>query len=219
MNLFPRRRSAVIKILVLVIVTWFLVTVLLAYNEKVNTGKDVEMRNIPNKNVIRDSTNKFKEVNQRESIDNQPFPPQPPGVRHKYHKAVDVPGDQGHGVLPPPGDPEGPGEMGKPVKLNNLTQSQQAMVKQGWEKNAFNQYISDLLSLHRNLPDVRDKECRDIKYMNNLPQASVIVCFHNEAWSVLLRTVHSILDRSPPELIKEVILVDDFSDQRKLAWF
>ena len=46
----------------------------------------------------------------------------------------------------------------------------------------------------------------------NLPDTSVVVCFHNEAWSVLLRLVHSVLAMSPKKLLKEIILFDDFSN-------
>lgn len=124
---------------------------------------------------------------------------------------------ENNGFIPPPNDLglESPGELGKPVTLPaNLTAEVKKMVDDGWLKNAFNQYVSDLISVHRSLPDPRTKYCKDIEkdYSSNLPETSVIVTFHNEAWSTLLRTIHSILDRSPDHLIREVILVDDFSD-------
>ena len=46
-----------------------------------------------------------------------------------------------------------------------------------------------------------------------MPTASVIVIFHNEGWSTLFRTVHSVLDRSPPELLHEIVLCDDYSNK------
>ena len=64
---------------------------------------------------------------------------------------------------------------------------------------------------------MRDEYCKaSERHLSVLPQTTVIVCFHNEAWSVLLRTVHSILNRSPENLLKEILLVDDASDMEHL---
>lgn len=56
--------------------------------------------------------------------------------------------------------------------------------------------------------------CRELKYdYRSLPTTSVVIAFYNEAWSTLLRTVHSVLETSPDILLKEVVLVDDYSDR------
>ena len=55
--------------------------------------------------------------------------------------------------------------------------------------------------------------CTNLTYDTSLPTTSVIIIFFNEPWSVLLRTVYSVLRRSPPKFLKEIILVDDSSDE------
>ena len=54
--------------------------------------------------------------------------------------------------------------------------------------------------------------CRNISYHANLPQVSIIFIFVNEALSVILRSIHSAIRRTPAHLLKEIILVDDNSN-------
>lgn len=54
--------------------------------------------------------------------------------------------------------------------------------------------------------------CRQMTYSDDLPQISVVFIFVNEALSVILRSVHSVVNHTPSQLLKEVILVDDNSD-------
>lgn len=140
-------------------------------------------------------------------------------------KAVEKQGDEGvepQAVLDEPDDNkmnifgvDNPGELGKAVRMPaKLTPDVKKLYDEGWKKNSFNQYVSDHISIHRELPDLRTDYCKAIasNYSKTLPATSVIIIFHNEAWSTLLRSVHTVIDRTPEHLLTEVIIVDDFSD-------
>lgn len=78
--------------------------------------------------------------------------------------------------------------------------------------NGLNIECSKHISFNRTLDDTRTPKCRNIAYsINALPSASIVIIFHNEVFSVLLRTIHSILRTSPQNLLKDIIVVDDFS--------
>ncbi|CAB0045258.1 unnamed protein product [Trichogramma brassicae] len=106
-----------------------------------------------------------------------------------------------------------PGEMGKAV---NIPPEQESLQKELFKLNQFNLLASNMISLNRSLKDVRLSACKNKKYPKLLPDTSIVIVFHNEAWSTLLRTVWSVINRSPTSLLKEIILVDDFSDRDHL---
>ena len=97
------------------------------------------------------------------------------------------------------------GVNGAPVQLSG---EDQRLADEIMRKEAFNVFISDRISLHRNVPDTRDSACRKLSYDNKLPSASIVIIFTNEAYSTLLRTIWSVLDKSTdhPETVHEIIL-------------
>lgn len=234
--------SRILKLVLLTAIIWFIVVIVMyanraSYsefpyklradgswdsNEEANVPihpqarhKELPIRKEPphiGKEKVENEDEKHVEFLEKEDTPKPPLPE----IDQKPEKEIEqIP------VMPDAPEDKVYGEMGEAVVLPaNLTSEIQALVDKGWKDNAFNQYVSDLISVHRSLPDTRDPWCKvPGRYLEDLPATDVIICFHNEAWSVLLRTVHSVLDRSPPHLIGEIVLVDDFSDMRKYTYF
>ncbi|KAH8280926.1 hypothetical protein KR054_005120, partial [Drosophila jambulina] len=91
--------------------------------------------------------------------------------------------------------------------------------KRSEEYYQYNLQLSDTLGAIRELPITRHASCYTRKY--SLPpswqaQVSVVITFHNEARSMLLRTIASLLSRTPAEYLHEIILVDDASQDKTL---
>uniref|UniRef100_A0A3Q2WM38 Polypeptide N-acetylgalactosaminyltransferase 5 n=1 Tax=Haplochromis burtoni TaxID=8153 RepID=A0A3Q2WM38_HAPBU len=100
-----------------------------------------------------------------------------------------------------PRDANAVGQFGQPAVVG---WKEDAEVKKRWDEGHFNVYLSD------KIPVDPATTCKSLVH-DDLPSTSVIFCFVDEVWSTLLRSVHSVLNRSPPHLLKEIILVDDFS--------
>ncbi|XP_054767979.2 polypeptide N-acetylgalactosaminyltransferase 11-like [Lytechinus pictus] len=107
---------------------------------------------------------------------------------------------------------DSPGEWGDDELGLVRNDEERAIRDRGYRQHAFNELISQRVGLHRNVTDTRNPLCKYQVYSEELPTTSVVICFYNEAWSTLLRTVYSVLDRTPRRLVHEIILVDDFSE-------
>ncbi|XP_037027892.1 polypeptide N-acetylgalactosaminyltransferase 16-like [Bradysia coprophila] len=68
------------------------------------------------------------------------------------------------------------------------------------------------ITVNRDVPDTRPESCKTRNYqLVDGQKASVIITFYNESRSALLRTLTSILNRTPLDLIEEIIVIDDHS--------
>lgn len=111
---------------------------------------------------------------------------------------------------------EGVGEGGKLVSLPKDNQTLNQLRDDIYRANGYDGYVSDQIALNRSVKDIRHRDCQHEKYLERLPSVSVIFPFHDEHFSALLRSVYSILNRSPPDVLKEIVLVDDASTKPAL---
>ncbi|XP_004527090.1 N-acetylgalactosaminyltransferase 6 [Ceratitis capitata] len=109
---------------------------------------------------------------------------------------------------------KGLGEHGRPAYITNL--SKRMLERKMLKMNGFNALLSNMISVNRSVPDIRFPGCERKKYFADLPAVSIVIPFYNEHFTALVRSVHSLINRTPRELIKEIILVDDFSDRVNL---
>lgn len=112
----------------------------------------------------------------------------------------------------------GVGEYGKAVYT---TAEEKSAVDASIKEFGFNLIASDKVSLDRLPKDLRHEECRHWDYPSKMSDISVIIVFHNEGWSPLVRTVHSVINMTPKDMLAEIVMIDDHSSKdhlgRKLA--
>ena len=190
MNVIRLRRSRILKVSVAFLV--FLAVAVLLFGSKSPRGPHHRLPLVP-RDRVRKSHGRL--------------------VSHPGVKPVFL-GTGKHGNFEPPSSfkvssRKAPGENGHAHKLRFDQKSEEEKLKGVY---GFNQLVSDEIGLNRTVPDLREPECKFWDYPTDLPKASVVLVFHNEGWSSLFRTVHSVINRTPPQFLEEVVLVDDESE-------
>uniref|UniRef100_A0A672ZN54 Polypeptide N-acetylgalactosaminyltransferase n=1 Tax=Sphaeramia orbicularis TaxID=375764 RepID=A0A672ZN54_9TELE len=94
---------------------------------------------------------------------------------------------------------------------DDLTEDEQKEAEALFRMYGYNAFLSNRTPLDRALPDTRDSRCRNVYYPEDLPTISVVLIYLDEALSVIQRAIRSIIARTPKHLLREIILVDDYS--------
>ncbi|XP_016959200.1 polypeptide N-acetylgalactosaminyltransferase 8 [Drosophila biarmipes] len=103
------------------------------------------------------------------------------------------------------------GALGRPAR-GNWTQEEVEAMATSQRERGYNAWLSKRISPERTLYDMRHRSCKKLEYsLEKLPSVSVVITYHNEEASVLLRTLSSLRSRTPILLLREIVLVDDGS--------
>lgn len=100
--------------------------------------------------------------------------------------------------------------------MNEVNPEEEDLNQRLFDENGYNGLISDKISVNRSIVDLRHNKCKKLRYLKELPSVSIVIPFYNEHLSVLLRTIHSVLNRSPDALLREIILINDRSTKEFL---
>uniref|UniRef100_A0A0N5A2G5 Glyco_trans_2-like domain-containing protein n=1 Tax=Parastrongyloides trichosuri TaxID=131310 RepID=A0A0N5A2G5_PARTI len=100
-------------------------------------------------------------------------------------------------------------EAPKSVNGNSVEEIKQ---KWGYMNFGFNIYVSDKIGPKRDIKKQAHELCNKLEYKITL-KASIVLVYHNEALSVLIRMLNGIFNKTSNKLFKEIILYDDYSDK------
>ncbi|XP_071361574.1 probable polypeptide N-acetylgalactosaminyltransferase 8 [Trachinotus anak] len=99
---------------------------------------------------------------------------------------------------------------------DGLSEDEQKEAEALFQIYGYNAFLSNQLPLDRKLPDTRDKRCLTKTYPKDLPSISVVLIYIDEALSIIKRAIRSIITHTPQHLLREIILVDDYSTYNDL---
>ncbi|KAJ8706940.1 hypothetical protein PYW08_011074 [Mythimna loreyi] len=84
--------------------------------------------------------------------------------------------------------------LGEGGAAAHLIGEEKKLGEESEKKLAINVYLSDRIPYNRTLKDFRNPACKRVVYDAELPSASVILIFHNEPYSVVVRTIWSVVN-------------------------
>ena len=137
------------------------------------------------------------------------------GIKKAEDESIPLPRDSEQYIVKEISTYLGPGADGKKIKLPN-NRKQYDYIRNKSLLHEVNIFNSDMVGLKRILPDQRPEKCKQMLYPRDLPEVSIVIVFREETIPSLFRTVYSVLETSPERLIKEIILVDDGSENEFL---